>query len=296
MYCKSLWIKAPAKCIHVNVFRDDVIQIHTFLMHHAVYTCTYSVAAHSHISILGLPPLSPAPAWRSPCRNSRQRLTGHSTGCISLSWLLSSSLRLFHPWSPLEAPGHVPIPLCSPVHKPLPQLISAIAVPPEPVSSQICTGFLSLPLNVSFSLSLPLWLSIYLSCSVPLPLTLALAMLPSAGRDYLIALGWKQWVGGGTEGEREGCRKREMLAGTETPPTPSSRAPNNAGGRETESKRYVAHAFSTYSKEFPLLFPFERLQKKSTRGGNQGKSGYRHSPTCTYTLPHPSSHTSRENG
>ncbi len=146
------------------------------------------------------------------------------------------------------------------------------------------------------SLSLPLWLSIYLSCSVPLPLTLALAMLPSAGRDYLIALGWKQWVGGGTEGEREGCRKREMLAGTETPPTPSSRAPNNAGGRETESKRYVAHAFSTYSKEFPLLFPFERLQKKSTRGGNQGKSVYRHSPTCTYTLPHPSSHTSRENG
>lgn len=83
-------------------------------------------------------------------------------------------------------------------------------------------------------------------------------MLQSAGWDYLIALGWKQWMGGGTEGEREGCRKRERLAGTETPPTPSSRAPNNAGGRETESKRYVRHTFSTYSKEFSLLFWFER--------------------------------------
>ncbi len=174
------------------------------------------------------------------------------------------------------------------MHKPLPQLISAIAVPPEPVSSQICTGFLSLPLNVSFSLSLPLWLSIYLSCSVPLPLTLALAMLPSAGRDYLIALGWKQWVGGGTEGEREGCRKREMLAGTETPPTPSSRAPNNAGGRETESKRYVAHAFSTYSKEFPLLFPFERRKRKVRGGAIREKASI-----DTHPHAHTRSHTHR---
>lgn len=73
------------------------------------------------------------------------------------------------------------------------------------------------------------------------------------------------------EGQREGCRKREMLAGTKTPPTPSSRAPNNAGGRETESKRYVAHAFSTYSKEFSLLFRFERPQKKSMRGAVREK-------------------------
>lgn len=89
-----------------GILRDDVIRIHTFShASHSVYMHILCgcMLTHKHS---GGAPLSPAPAWRSPCRSSRQRLTGHSTGCISPSWLRSSSLRLFHPWSPLEAPGH----------------------------------------------------------------------------------------------------------------------------------------------------------------------------------------------
>lgn len=278
-----------------GIFRDDVIQIHTFS--HA----SHSVYMHIHCGCMlthkhsGGAPLSPAPAWRSPCRSSRQRLTGHSTGCISPSWLRSSSLRLFHPWSPLEAPGHALSPSVHPrsSHCRNWSVLSLFHWSQRHPRSAPASS-LSL-LNVSISLSLPLWLSIYLSHSVPLPLTLtlALAMLHSAGRDYLIALGWKQWMGGGTEGEREGCRKREMLAGTETPPTPSSRAPNNAGGRETERERGMWR--TRIQHLLKGIFPFIPGLKDCKRKAGGGQSVYRHSPSCTYTLPHPLSCTSREN-
>lgn len=155
----------------------------------------------------GVAPLSPAPAWRSPCRNSRRRLTGHSTDCISPSWLLHSSLQLFHPWSPLEVPGHAPISSRTPVHKRATpasdqcyRCCTEVSVIPDPhrlpLSPSQCLD-LSLSLTDSKCIPPAQFHSLLLSLQRSLCFT-ALAGITSSLLDE--SSGWGEGFGGGEGG------------------------------------------------------------------------------------------------
>lgn len=235
-----------------GIFSDDVILIHTSphsIHMHIVCSCTFTYK-HSRGA-----PLSPAPAWRSPCRSSRQPLTGHSTGCISPSWLRSSSLRLSSESS--RNPGSCPYPLAftrAQATAATDQCYcrsTGASVIPDPHRLP-----LSLSLSMSRSLSPSLSFNVSLSHSVPLPLTLtlALAMLHSAGRDYLIALGWKQWVGGGTEGRgRDVERERCLQALRPHPPPPPGLQTMLGGERLRESGACGARIQHLLKGIFPFI-------------------------------------------